>query len=72
MISTLVRLLSVQSSAILGPHTTGVIRAWVDCNGEITVVKTAGMDAAAKIKVYSVLMSLAESEGVSPKGVEFL
>lgn len=65
------RLLTIPSEAIIGTHTKGVIRAWVDGNGEITVVKTAGMETAAKLKAAVALMNLAEREGFSPKGVAF-
>ena len=65
------RLLSVPSSAIFGPHSTGNIRGWVDSNGEITVVRTVGMDTADKLKIAIRLMHLVESEGFTPIGVAF-
>ena len=65
------RLLSVPSSAIFGPCATGNIRGWVDSNGEITVVRTVGMETADKLKITIRLMCLVESEGLTPKGVAF-
>ena len=72
MTSTPTRLLSVSSSAIFGPHATGAVRGWVDSDGEITVVRTAGMDTAEKLRIAFTLMNLVENEGLNPKGVAFL
>jgi hypothetical protein len=71
MTTTPIRLLAVPSDAIIGPHATGVIRAWVNSRGEINVVKTAKMDNAARLKAAVALMRLVESEGLSPQGVAF-
>lgn len=68
MASTPTHLLAVPSDSIIG----GVIRAWVDGSGEITVVNTARMGTVARLKVAAALMRHAENEGFSPKGVAFV
>ena len=71
MTTSPVRLLTVPTSEFLGRHAAGVIRCWIDNTGEITVVRTSGMDAADKLKIATKLMRIVQGEGYTPKGVAF-
>ena len=72
MTTNTVKLLTVPAEAIFGNGVQGILRGWLENNGELTVKTPTAVDTLTALKIMSAFDRLAQDDGRLVMGCAFV